>query len=429
MRQLPVTVVADVDREQLAPLRRLLQSMGQDPGGNVVVPLAQLPGTHFARFVLLDAATGLDGAPVEPHLVYMADIDAPLDERDPASRHLGELVDVAGAALDRLLARCAGYPTKRRGTRARRLSFLVERRVEPAAAYVNTVGRSVRQILDEEQLRVMLGRFLDEKRDWSRHPPADVRASIQDYVEVTPALAWARTRAPTPDLAHRVRGLAGALAPPAAVAALSPLLAPAVPAFAVLLRREELRDPAPHIAPKPDHVRRLAALEDHTTQNQFSAVGDVKQGLVRRVTIGVVTRALDYSARVFFNHADLAGVKTIHFARWVFLDDGRRMIFASNYDGSVESYNDDFIDKVWWGLNAVFSNGYGWPKTTLLFFGGARREQEFKDYLRVHQVPTQVWYAAYPDLSAVNVDDNAAIRAGLYGEMTAEEARRWLQLI
>ena len=67
-------------------------------------------------------------------------------------------------------------------------------------------------------------------------------------------------------------------------------------------------------------------------------------------------------------------MKTIHFARWVFIDGKRRMFFASNYDGSLESYMDDFIDKVAWGLNLVFSNGVGYPRTSWLVRGGARNE-------------------------------------------------------
>ena len=63
------------------------------------------------------------------------------------------------------------------------------------------------------------------------------------------------------------------------------------------------------------------------------------------------------------------------------------MLFTSNYDGSLEGYNDDFIDKVAYGLNASFSNGVGYPRTRFLFFEGARREQEFKDYLRRHRIP------------------------------------------
>ena len=44
---------------------------------------------------------------------------------------------------------------------------------------------------------------------------------------------------------------------------------------------------------------------------------------------------------------------------------------------------DDFIDKVAWGLNLVFCNGVGYPRTSWLVRGGARDELAFKDYLRV----------------------------------------------
>ncbi len=99
------------------------------------------------------------------------------------------------------------------------------------------------------------------------------------------------------------------------------------------------------------------------------------------------------------------------------------MFFASNYDGSLESYMDDFIDKVAWGLNLVFSNGVGYPKTSWLVSGGARDELAFKDYLRVHQVLTGVWYSAYDRLTALNIHQNERIRGGLRGG----DARKWVQ--
>jgi hypothetical protein len=88
---------------------------------------------------------------------------------------------------------------------------------------------------------------------------------------------------------------------------------------------------------------------------------------------------------------------------------------------------DDFIDQLYWGLNAVFSNGVGYPKTRFLLFGGAQNELQFKDYLRFHQIPTQVWYAAYDQLTALNIENNARIRAGLFGAHTDAETREWLQ--
>ncbi len=77
----------------------------------------------------------------------------------------------------------------------------------------------------------------------------------------------------------------------------------------------------------------------------------------------------------------------------------------------------------------MFSNGIGFPRTKWLIFEGAKQEQPFKDYLRAHQVPTQVWYSAYPQLTALNIENNARLRAGLHGELSSRETERWLQRI
>ena len=105
------------------------------------------------------------------------------------------------------------------------------------------------------------------------------------------------------------------------------------------------------------------------------------------------------------------------------------MLFASNYDGSLESYMDDFIDKVAWGLNAAFSNGVGYPRTRWLVGEGAKDELAFKNFLRSNQLATQVWYSAYDNLTAHNIETNARIRAGLNGDMSPAEAEAWLALL
>jgi hypothetical protein len=123
-------------------------------------------------------------------------------------------------------------------------------------------------------------------------------------------------------------------------------------------------------------------------------------------------------------------VQTIHFARWVVMDGGSRVFFASNYDGSHEAYMDDFINKVAWGLNLIFSNGVGWPKTRWLVARGARREGCFKHYQRAHQVPSQVWYDAYPGLTLHDMERNRRIRIGLeQRDMAGDEAMAWVRLL
>jgi hypothetical protein len=417
--QLAVTIVADVKPRDGASLKRLLTKMGRDAGGNDIVPFGELSTAHFARLLMLDATEDIDGNPLPAHLIYMSDVDGSLED------HLEELVDLAPAGLDRVLRHCQGYPEPGAVERDDRLAFLSGRAVKAGATYVNTVGRTLRQVRDEARLREELQAFLDSG-DFEGVEPQAVREAIRRFVAARPDLRWATRPAEDPSPLARAADLVGALGLPLELLALAPVILPLLPVWALLLRLHELRDGDPAIRPTDAHVRALAALEDHAAQNPFSAVGDRKPGLTRLVTAASILRLVDYGARYIFNRGSLTGVTTIHFARWVFLDDSRRLIFASNYDGSLESYMDDFINQVWWGLNAVFSNGVGYPRTSWLVFGGAQHEQAFKDYLRRRQVPTQVWYSAYDELTAVNVENNAAIRAGLAGEMSREEIEAWL---
>jgi len=143
-----------------------------------------------------------------------------------------------------------------------------------------------------------------------------------------------------------------------------------------------------------------------------------------------VLLAIDYTARHIYTRGRLARVRTIHFARWVFIDERQRIIFLSNYDGSLESYMDDFINKVGFGLNIAFSGGVGYPRTKWLAGAGCSDERKFKEYLRRHQLPTQVWYKAYPGLTAVDLERNGRIRDGLeQPALTEQRAREWVALL
>jgi len=419
-RQLPVTIVARVRPRQLAPLRRLLERMGEDAAGNDKLPLERLRTAHYARLVLLEATRDLNGKPIPAQLLYVSDIDEPL------SGHLDDLLELA-PGLDRVFGCCEGYPVRREVTREARVRWLERHMIDTQAFYVNTVGRTVPQIRREALLHSEIEQFLD-RTEWHGRDPVEVRAAIQDHVNTRPGLEWARTPEPGPGPLEVARDIVAVAIPIAGVLAAAPVLVPLLPVYAVLLRWHELHDMVETERPTAAHERLLGELEDRGPTNQFSSVGFVKPGLLRRVTINVALRGLDLASRHVFNHGALVGIKTIHFAHWTLLDSGRA-IFASNYDGTLKSYNDDFIDKVWWGTNLVFTNVVGWPRTFLLIWGGLQDEQAFKHFMRRHQIPTQVWYAAYPDLTAVNIDNNAKIRAGLQGSMNSEEAEQWLRLI
>ena len=59
--------------------------------------------------------------------------------------------------------------------------------------------------------------------------------------------------------------------------------------------------------------------------------------------------------------------------------------------------------------------------------GGARDELLFKTLTRQSQVPSLVWYSAYPDLSVQNIQTNAAIREGLFVPMDDAALTAWLR--
>ena len=65
-----------------------------------------------------------------------------------------------------------------------------------------------------------------------------------------------------------------------------------------------------------------------------------------------------------------------------------------------------------------------------LLKGGAEFEQKYKRFLRRHQVPTAVWYKAYPGLTAFDLNRNTRIREGLEQRWTNnKEIREWLGLL
>ena len=382
------------------------------------MPFAELTGVHFARLFALDPVPLPNGDETQARLMLMSDVDVSLE------RHLAELAGRAGAALDPLLRCCEGYPED--ADERTRLAYLHAHTEDAAATYVNTVGRSVAQVQLEQQLRDAIETYLDEHRDeLSRLAAAvDVRAAILELVGADDDLRPALERAAPPELGFRLRECAHMLAVPLALLALSPAIVAGLPPYAVLLRYHETHDVPDARVPTAEHVAELAALEDHVVQNPFTAVGAVKPGPFRRLTASTVLWLASYATRHVFNDGNLVGVKTIHFARWVFLDDRKQLVFTSNYDGSLESYMDDFIDKLAWGLNAVFSNGVGYPRTSWLLRQGARDEPRFKNFLRVHQAPTQVWYSAYPELTARNLQNNALLRAGAVGRRWTRTRRR-----
>jgi hypothetical protein len=426
-------VLAPVADGREHDLRSLLASMNLEPGvvdpANALVPFDQFERLHFARFAILEAPTAGDitvyGIPPSKwptSLVFLGDCDGPSDS------FLADLARRAGDGLRRIFAFCRGFSEK-----SDLVEWMKEREQRSAANYVNWIGRTVLQIREEHALRRALLDHLqtDGAIASGQEDPVALHSRLVSFVNAEREAGRLTVTPPPPTPPDwRLRNTLHKVGVPAALLLMAPFLILASPLLIYMLRSRETSDP--EITPHPghDHVRRTAAIEDRDFTNQFTAFGDLKPGRFRLWTTIFLLWLLNYSARHIYNRGYLTRVQTIHFARWVFVDGRRRLLFASNYDGSLESYMDDFINKVAWGINLVFGNGLGFPRVDWLIVGGASREQKYKRFLRRHQQPTDVWYKAYPGLTVIDLERNSRIRQGIERpSMTDREAREWMSLL
>jgi hypothetical protein len=73
------------------------------------------------------------------------------------------------------------------------------------------------------------------------------------------------------------------------------------------------------------------------------------------------------------------------------------LVFTSNYDGDLKAYIRMFSERIAGEMDRIWSNCEGYPA------GGARDFERFWLYVRAHQIETNAFFAAYPELSTARV--------------------------
>ena len=396
---------------------------------NAIVPFYQFSSLHVARFVIIESHTNDDiqAYGIEPGdwpatLGFIGDIDG---DRDI---FLAELSVRAGKGLTQIFSHCEDFDSDQSSL----LQWMHKHNHNSSANYVNWIGRTVIQIQEDRELSLRLHKQLPIilEEEAGSHPRI-IRNRIIEYVEQQVAEEGLKLSLPQPTPpGWFIRNIFHLLALPAVLLLLSPLLLICAPLYFWYLRRLEITDPENELKPDRKHLQLLSDQEDLDVTNQFNVFGQVKPGRFRQYTIRFLLIVLDYASRHVYKRGYLTRIQSIHFARWVLLDNNRRVYFASNYDGSADSYMDDFINKVAWGLNLVFSNGIGYPRSRWLIKGGAEYEEKYKRTLRRNQFPSECWYKAYPGLTAVDLARNSRIRQGLQDNYPSDnEIREWLRLL
>jgi hypothetical protein len=88
---------------------------------------------------------------------------------------------------------------------------------------------------------------------------------------------------------------------------------------------------------------------------------------------------------------------SIHFARWVLIDDEQQLLFTSNFIGDLDQYLLDFSITLSNWVDRIWENCDGYPDR------GARDFDRFRRWVRDHQVTEAYTYAANPAVTVADV--------------------------
>jgi hypothetical protein len=398
-----LTVLVPVCPGQEEALRAVLRRIGDDIRGKELEsnqPYVDFSRTrtHFARFVLLPA---LDCGPGRWRLLFAAIHDG---EREG---YLAELVS-ATRGMDAIWGACEGY----RGAR-QFPAFIDEHSVEPNAFYIAYRGQTLDDVhqLAQRSRDVDgaagrgdgghdlqfpggdgIGRFFKKTLSVLRNTAAGVKDALQvlwrhgfwnslgaafeiaaslNRIRILRLLNWiTRNRMAPLTTNYSQLSLDGCNE--------------CVPGS----ERDEVVDAR-------EQWRLRADREDQVAQNQLTLVMITDAARLRRLQAVMAVIGL-YSRRLS-KPGLLAGISTIHFVRWVIIDDGKRLVTISDYDGSWEAYIEEFAEMILSGLDAIWSGSQGFPRN------GARDLQAFKRFLRCRQYQADLFYSGYPRETVLNI--------------------------
>ncbi|MEO6129798.1 MAG: hypothetical protein ABIP30_15725, partial [Ferruginibacter sp.] len=322
-----------------------------------------------------------------------------------------------GHLLDDIYNNCDGY------TVSDPVGYFKKVRHKEAAFYVGAPGRTLQIIQQEKELRNYIVSLL-QSESWAGKSAQAVHQHLQKTVLANPGFAWAKEKVNTPSI--RWPGLI-------LLVLVLVILLPFIALWAVYIQVfYERKDKPLGYSPNQvsdEQLNKMQLDEDFYFQNQFSQVIDMKPGKARLITVNGLYLFARLLIKLLFLQGKLMGIPTIHFARWAMINNNKRMLFFSNFDGSWTQYLGDFIDKSGWGLTGIFSNTVNFPRAFMLVFKGAYDEQKFLAWARYTQIQTQVWYAHDTTQSIKNVNNNTRIRNDLSTSLTEKEAKIFLARI
>lgn len=402
-----LTFISKVKPAEFDRLSKLLEQILQDPEQNAYVPFRSLNSLHFASFTLHQSPKTPEYG---PYLIFENNFDGELSD------YLEDLYAHASPGLHQIYSSCLDYTVKDASDHQGIIDYLTAHVVLPNAYHIGNTGRSVARIQQEQVLRDALEAHGDTLvQGGQTSSPESVLTAFQQFVRSDQNWSWIPNFGPRQTFAEQFANWSKLILVAGLAVLLSPIWIVPVIIGLLVLRYKESTDSVQNDQADSANVVQLLQNENHTqsVQNHMASITIVKPGWLRRTALWTVLYAVNLLARARATHGELSGIPSIHFAHWSMIDNGRRLLFLSNFDGSWENYLDDFIDKASVGLTGVWSNTVNFPRTYFLVFGGATDGPRFKAVARDGQTVTNAWYSAYRDLTVQGIDNNSALREDL----------------
>lgn len=415
--QNPLTLLTPVRTDCIEKLNEILEKFKVGLNAGLNERFNQLGTLHYARWFILreDSFRDKTAFHIPERLVFSSNFDGSVEEQ------VIGLVTVFPEYFDELYECCEGYPEVAARNTESRKNYLMQWKVNANAFYVGAPGRSLQQIKQEDRLKNFIWNFINQHK-WDGTTAVQIQKAIQQEVDKNPEFEWSKKQAPEKKI-----NWPGMILMSLIILILLPVIIIWILILHFFYERRDTNCVDKRSQLNDDLVRRLEAYEDLFNQNQFTQVLVMKPGKVRLITVLALMLFARTLISNFFVKGKLMGIPTIHFARWVLIDDNKHMMFFSNFDGSWQQYLGDFIDKSGWGLTGIFSNTVNFPKTNFLFTGGAYDEEHFLAWSRGTQILTQVWYSAYHHLSIKNIVNNTLIRNELRKNLSEKQAQLFLK--
>lgn len=380
LTQNPLTVLVPIKPGNVRELRNFLTEQRD----HINSYLRESPSTHFARWVILEDRT----IEIDPHLLFTSNYDGSLES------YLQELIEIMGQTMEQIWNHCQHYASGTSQNIETFTEFIRQHSYESQAFYVACSGVTAKTIRNNSQISEKINQVLDNK---------DLRLELSDLCDLVSGQSPEPRipSVPAKGFSDQLESLLTKVLP--LLIGISKRVAKSLESLVGIRRGvNNLAEPIRELnQDQQARVKELEEIEDRIAQNQMTTLSAIKSDFYSKILLKATLRLISLVAQKSWGN--LAGISTIHFARWVIIDQGKisnshqsYLLFESNYNQSWDSYIDDFADRPT-SMNLIFGNLENFPTR------GCQDIERFKQQIREHQFPAQIFYSAYPHLAVKNV--------------------------